>query len=276
MSYIRQPILLLLFCISTGLYAQTFKDCHDCPEMEVIPAGSFDMGKNYNQPGSGNEALTPRLWVTFKSFAISKNLVTQGEWKVLMGSNPSLFQELKPGDRRMVNGMIVNIICGDNCPVENVSWHDAKDYISKLNAKTGKNYRLPSEAQWEYACKAGNSDDRFCGGNTYSKPFKLDDLQFNKSKIVQYVENATNTTTKKPNIWGLYDMLGNLAEWTEDCWNFNYKGAPTDGSAWLSGTSNCSERVVRGSSSAAKRSSQNASLTELNKILIGFRVVRDN
>ncbi len=119
-----------------------FKDCADCPEMVVIPAGSFDMGSN-NDP---SEKPVHRVTIG-RAFAMGKTEVTQGQWKALMGNNPSKYSD-----------------CGDNCPVEQVSWDDARAFIEKLNAKTGKQYRLPTEAEWEYACRAGGQHE-YCGGD---------------------------------------------------------------------------------------------------------------
>src|SRR5208283_145707 len=110
----------------------TFRDCPDCPEMVVIPAGSFDMGSS-----KGNEQPVHRVTIT-KAFLMGKTEVTQGQWRAIMNNNPSSFNN-----------------CGDNCPVEIVSWDEVQEFIEKLNAKTGKQYRLPSEAEWEYACRAG-------------------------------------------------------------------------------------------------------------------------
>ncbi len=187
-----------------------FKDCDDCPEMVVIPAGSFEMGGN----GSDEQ---PVHRVTLRSFSMGKAEVTQGQWRAVMGSNPSHFSG-----------------CGDNCPVEQVSWEDAKQFVSRLSAKTGKTYRLPSEAEWEYACRAGGRHE-YCGSD------RADEVSW-------YSGNSGNATHpvagKKANAWGLHDMSGNVWEWTEDCWNQNYSNAPTDGSVWTSG--NCSQRVVRG------------------------------
>ncbi len=122
---------------------KTFKDCPTCGEMVEIPAGSFDMGSN-----NGESDEKPVHRVTFsKPFAIGKTEVTQEQWYAVMGSDPSYF-----------NG------CGDTCPVEQVSWNDAQTFIKKLNAKTGKQYRLPTEAEWEYACRAG-SQLEYCGSD---------------------------------------------------------------------------------------------------------------
>jgi formylglycine-generating enzyme required for sulfatase activity len=183
-------------------------DCAGCPEMVVIPAGSFDMGET----GAAHR-------VTLKSFAIGKTEVTQGQWKAVMGDNPSRF-----------NG------CGDNCPVEQVSWDDTQQYIHRLNAKTGKSYGLPSEAQWEYACRAG-ANQTYCGSDAVDS--------------VAIYGRATGDRTlpvggKQANAWGLYDMSGNVWEWVQDCWNDNYDDAPADGSALTTGE--CSQRVLRGGS----------------------------
>lgn len=147
-----------------SLGVKVFRDCSVCPEMVRIP------GENY---------------------AIGKYEVTQGQWKAIMGSNPSRFSG-----------------CGDDCPVESVSWDDAQDYIRRLNAKTGKQYRLPTEAEWEHACHAG-SQQEYCGG---------DDLD----NVGWWDGNSGNQThpvgQKRANAWGLYDMSGNVAEFTQSCW----------------------------------------------------------
>ena len=189
-----------------------FKDCSDCPEMVVIPAGSFDMG------GTGSDEQ-PVHRVTLRSFSMGKTEVAQGQWRAVMGGNPSRFSN-----------------CGDSCPVENVSWEDVKQFVSRLSAKTGKTYRLPSEAEWEYACRAGGREE-YCGGGS------VDSVAWHYGNSGQSTRPVAG---KRPNAWGLHDMSGNVWEWTEDCWNGSYNGAPNDGSAWTAG--NCSRRVVRGGS----------------------------
>jgi len=124
---------------------QTFKDCVDCPEMVVIPAGSFEMG---SKDRDSDEKPVRR--VNINGFAMGKTEVTQRQWRALMGSNPSRFSG-----------------CGPDCPVEQVSWNDAQDYVRKLSQQTGKTYRLPSEAEWEYACRAGGSQT-YCGSDDVS------------------------------------------------------------------------------------------------------------
>ena len=187
------------------------------PEMVVIPAGEFIMG------GNGFDREQPIHRVKIPQFAIGKAPVTQAQWKALMGNNPSHFQ----GDGN------------DNCPVEQVSWDDTQQYIAKLNALTGQKYRLPSEAEWEYACRAGSTGE-WCFGDDESQ----------LTHYAWYQDNSDGKThpvgQKRPNAFGLYDVHGNVWEWVQDCWNENYHGAPTDGSAWLTG--DCRQRVVRGGS----------------------------
>ena len=196
---------------------QIIKDCADCPEMVVIPAGSFEMGSNEN----ADERPVHR--VNVPSFLIGKTEVTQDQWKAVMGNNPSHFST-----------------CGDDCPVERISWTDAQEFTQRLNQKTGKQYRLPTEAEWEYAARAG-SNAKWSFGD--SEP-QLGDHAW-------YRVNSQNRTQrvsqKRSNAFGLYDMHGNVWEWVQDCWHDNYAGAPTDGSAWTTGCSG-SSRVLRGGS----------------------------
>ena len=225
------------------------RDCPDCSEMVVIPAGSFDMGSSGY---SSSEKPVHRVTIS-KTFALGKTEVTQGQWKSIMGSNPSKFTN-----------------CGNDCPVENVSWNDAQIFIQKLNAKTGKQFRLPSEAEWEYACRAGGKQE-YCGSdNLDSVGWYLFSHKQSSSKSVHRV------ATKQPNAWGLYDMSGNVMEWVEDSFQSDYNGAPTDGSAWIGrGTL----RVLRGGSwdnesPFASAASRGALLPEVRGESIGFRVVR--
>ncbi len=182
-------------------------------EMVYIRGGSFQMGSN-----NGDSDEKPVHTVSLADFWMGKYEVTQGQWQAIMGNNPSGFK-------------------GSNLPVERVSWNDCKEFIGKLNSKTGKNFNLPSEAQWEYACRAG-STTRFCFGDSDSG---LGDYAW-------YTSNSGNKThpvgRKKPNTWGLYDIHGNVWEWCEDWHHDSYGGAPADGSAWLSPAS--SLRVLRG------------------------------
>ena len=240
----------------------TFRDCDDCPEMVVIPAGSFLVGSatdplpdpfSNEKPMESNDSEKPQHRVQIKSFAIGKYEVTQEQYYALMGVNPSYFK-------------------GRTLPVEEISWKEAQKFVKKLSAKTGKNYRLPSEAEWEYAARAG-STTVFSFGN-------------DEKRLAEYAwfsQNSRDKThsvgLKKPNAFGLYDMHGNVWEWTQDCWNDNYVGAPTNGSAWTKG--DCSQRVVRGGSwiislSSLRSASRYSGATEDPVNFLGFRVARDN
>lgn len=201
---------------------EIIRDCADCPEMVVIPTGSFIMGSSQVANETKNIAdELPAHTVTFmQSFAMGKTEVTQGQWEAIMGS-PWPYQNFGQ--------------CGDNCPVDDVSWYDAQKFIQKLSAKTGKQYRLPSEAEWEYSCLAGGRQE-YCGGD-------------NLDSIAWYHSNSNNIThssaQKQANAFGLYDMSGNLFEWTEDAYHKNYIGAPIDGSVWQGDSE---KRVLRGGS----------------------------
>lgn len=219
------------------------------PELVVLPGGRFLMG------GTKYSDEKPVHAVQVNSFAIGKYPITQGQWKKVMGNNPSHFS----------GG-------GDQCPVENVSWDDAQAFIKKLNQQTGHTYRLPSEAEWEYACRAG-STGQWCFGDDESE------LQH----YAWYKDNSNGKThpvgEKKPTAFGLYDMHGNVWEWCEDRWHSDYNGAPSDGRAWVEGGNKKDKRVMRGGSSGndsnGSRAAIRTSNSPVNRFLsIGFRVAR--
>jgi formylglycine-generating enzyme required for sulfatase activity len=206
--------------VASGAIQTTFRDCEDCPVMVVIPLGSFDMGSTN---GASDEKPQHRVAIA-QAFALGKTEVTQGQWKAIMGSNPSDFQH-----------------CGDNCPVENVSWNDAQEFIRKLNAQTGKQYRLPSEAEWEYACRAGQQT-AYCGSDDIGSVAWYGAYD---NPVGNSAESTNPVASRQANAWGLYDMSGNVWEWVEDSYHESYNGAPADGSAWQG---NGAERMQRGGS----------------------------
>jgi len=184
-------------------------------EFVLIPPGSLMMGSTN---GEADEKPVHQVTINY-SFYMGKYEVTQAQWQAVMGNNPSTFKD-----------------CGGNCPVDSVTWADAQNFINKLNeSNDGFRYRLPTEAEWEYACRAGTTGD-YAG---------------NLSEMAWFAENSGNRThavgEKQPNAWGLADMHGNVWEWCQDWYHETYSGAPSDGSAWLSGGEQKS-RVLRGGS----------------------------
>ena len=216
-------------------------------EFVKIPAGEFMMGSNY---GSDED---PVHKVTIEEpYYLGKFEVTQEQWREVMGNNPSSFE-------------------GDSHPVESVSWDDVQEFIEKLNELEGTNkYRLPSEAEWEYACRAGTTTSYSFGDDNS----KLGDYAW-------YDKNSGDKThlvgQKKPNPWGLYDMHGNVWEWHQDEWHSDYDGAPLDGSAWEDGSS--SSRVLRGGSwfsfaGYCRSANRFGNVPGFRSYYLGFRVLR--
>jgi len=212
---------------------ETVKDCALCPEMVGIPAGTFQMGSNES------DSEKPVHTVNVKAFYMSKYETTIAEYLACVqdgGCKPP--EWLESGNEYNIHtgsddhykkaGMSEN---NKNHPITGVSWNDAKAYGVWLSRKTGKDYRLPTEAQWEYACRAG-STGKYSFGNDASQLGNYGWYEKNSGKTTHPVGG------KKPNAWGLYDMHGNVWEWLEDKYHDSYSGAPVDGSAWMSGDSN--------------------------------------
>jgi len=218
-------------------------------EFVTIPSGSFRMGSMPTEEGRDDDE-SPRHTVDISSFELMTTEVTQGMWGEVMGNNPSRF-------------------VSSNRPVEQVSWDDVQLFIEELNSiDTEYIYRLPSESEWEYACRAGTTTPIYSGTMSIlglNNCPELDDIAWygGNSGVTdisngydssgweekQYSHTRAGThpvATKLPNDWGLYDMLGNVYEWCEDTWHSSYEGAPTNGSAWVS--SGASSRVLRGGS----------------------------
>ena len=209
---------------------EAFRDCPTCPEMIVVPAGRFMMGS----PDSKSEALAderPQHPVTIaQAFAIGRYEVTFKEWDACVADGGC--RGNRPDDKGWGRGLR---------PVINVSWDHAQAYVTWLEKKTGKPYRLSSEAEWEYTARAG-STTRYWWGNDSGKNNANCDGCGSRWDGKQ----TAPVGSFRPNDFGLSDTAGNVWEWVEDCWNENYHGAPSDGSAWLGG--NCSNRVLRGGS----------------------------
>ena len=214
------------------------------PEMVFVQGGSFNMGSS-----DGEDYEKPVHQVTLSDFSLGKYEVTQAQWQAVMGSNPSNFSGC------------------DQCPVETVSWDDVQDFISKLNQQAGKSYRLPTEAEWEYAAKGGNKSRAY----TYSGSNDLD-------SVAWYYDNSSDKThpvgQKLPNELDLYDMSGNVWEWCSD-WYENYSsGAIVNPKGASSGQS----RVLRGGSwisiaQYCRPSNRSGNLPDGRFYFLGFRLV---
>ena len=164
----------------------------------------------------------PQHYVDVPEFFMGKYVVTQIQWRAVMGNNPSCFQ-------------------GASLPVERVSWDEAKKFCQKLSQITGKKYSLPSESQWEYACRAGTTTPFYFGETITSELVNYrGSSTYADAPKGEYRGKTTNVGIFPPNAFGLYDMHGNVWEWCADEWHNNYYGAPTDGSVWLNGNENLS------------------------------------
>ena len=212
------------------------KDCDACPEMVVIPAGSFTMGSPASEPGRYSDEAPQHHVTISRQFAAGKFEVTFDEWDACVREGGC---DHFPGDSGWVRGPR---------PVTNVSWDDAQQYVQWLTRKTGWNYRLLTEAEWEYVARAGTTT-AFSFGSTITPQQANYHAQESAADSPDAASSRGQTVpvgSYAPNAFGLYDVHGNVGEFTEDCWNPNYVGAPADGSAWVAG--NCLLRVLRGGS----------------------------
>jgi len=196
-------------------------------DMVAIPGGSFMMGSPSREAGRSSDE-GPQRTINISPFFMGKYEVTQAQYQAVMGNNPSDFK-------------------GAKRPVENVSWDDAVEFCRKLTQKTGKSYRLPSEAEWEYACRARTTTP-FYFGETITPDLVnyCGNCPYGSAPKGLYRKQTTDVGSFPPNVFGLYDMHGNVWEWCSDKYHDNYNGAPTDGSSWETGGSEY--RVRRGGS----------------------------
>jgi formylglycine-generating enzyme required for sulfatase activity len=237
-------------------------------EMVAIPGGTFTMGSPPNEKDSYDDER-PQQKVNVPPFFIGKYPITQSQWKAIaatakididLETNPSNFK-------------------GDELPVERVNWYQATEFCKRLSRETKREYRLPSEAEWEYACRAGTTTP-FYFGETITGEL----ANYNASKTYaeeakgEYRSETTPVGQFPPNAFGLYDMHGNVWEWCADTWHGNYDGAPTDGSVWIK-NGNDNRSFLRGGSwfyrpnccRSAYRNGSNR--RDYNNVSIGFRVV---
>jgi formylglycine-generating enzyme required for sulfatase activity len=186
-------------------------------EMIEIPAGSFLMGSADNETEK-RENETPQHKVTLQSFYLGKFPVTQAQWFAVMKSLPPIDKEFR----------------GDSLPAVNVWLEKAIEFCAKLSILTGEKFRLPSEAEWEYACRAGTQTPFYFGASLTTEQANFNGEQpFLKTPKGEFRKCLTPVGSFPPNAFGLYDMHGNVWEWCADIWHENYINAPNDGSAWL-------------------------------------------
>lgn len=227
--------------------------------MLAIPDGKFMMGSPSNEQGYSDEM--PQHEVSLKSFCLSQTPITQAQWRTVAGwearegerwglelnPNPSLFQcQEGKGEAQLLEGEAST----DQRPVERVSWHDAMEFCSRLSQRTGRTFTLPSESQWEYACRAGTTTP-FHSGETITSELANYDASstYGNGPKGVYRKQTTPVGLFPANDWGLQDMHGNVWEWCLDHWHTNYVGAPEDGSAWLNENAGEREpRLLRGGS----------------------------
>jgi formylglycine-generating enzyme required for sulfatase activity len=216
-------------------------------EMVLIKGGTFTMGAPETEEGS-RDSERPQHEVTVPMFFMSKYPVTQAQWK-FVASLPQVNRELEPEPSRFK---------GDNRPVEYVSWFDAVEFCDRLTQYTKRPYRLPSEAEWEYACRAGTTTPFNFGETittdlanyqgTDNEEYKWSGSYGRGSKGIYREETTEVGSFGVANAFGLYDMHGNVLEWCADHWHENYERAPTDGSAWIGDSNNNQLRLLRGGS----------------------------
>ena len=215
---------------------EVFRDCEVCPEMVVVPAGSFMMGSpESDEEAFDNEKPQHRVTIDY-AFAVGAYEVTFEEWDACVRGGGCGGYE--PPDRGWGRG---------RRPVMAVSWEHAWQYADWLTEQTGEEYRLLTEAEWEYAARAGTSTPRYWGeGELGRVQCRYANGNDETLGCRDRHEGSATVGTYLPNAFGLYDVLGNVREWVDDCWNENYEGAPTDGRSWYEG--DCSRRVLRSGS----------------------------
>jgi formylglycine-generating enzyme required for sulfatase activity len=235
-------------------------------DMIAIPGGSFQMGAPTDEP-DGQSYEKPQHEVTIQPFYLGRYPITQAQWRVVAGYE-LVKKELNPDPSRFKD---------DNLPVESISWEDAQEFCQRLSIKTSKTYRLPSEAEWEYACRAGTTTPFHFGETISSDLANYDGSEtYNNSPKGEYRSEMTAVGIFPANDWGLHDMHGNVWEWCEDDWHSNYEGAPRDGIAWIELNKLNTSKMVRGGSWIFNpiicRSASRLNLDDFYDY-VGFRVV---
>jgi len=275
----KHPGVMILFVLFAGVATaapapapipkpgSTFHDCAECPEMVVIPAGSFVMGAAVDEPGYF-PIEGPQHKVTVKSFAAGKFDVTRGQWAAFVSATKrpagkGCWSTEMKGDGKGFDWNHIGFEQDDSHPVVCLNWNDTQDYLKWLSARTGRTYRLLTEAEWEYAARAGSKTPYPWGPVADHEHANYGNTQFQtlgfKSGRDQW-QFTSPSGSFPPNAFGLHDMNGNALQWVQDCLSANYVGLPNDGSAneadvvlamppelkELNGAKACTYRILRG------------------------------
>ena len=237
-------------------------------KMVGIPSGEFMMGSPEEEEGHYADE-SPQHLVTVSPFFMGQCPATQAQWRAV-ADLPQQKQELNDSPSRFK---------GDECPVEQVSWYDAVEFCARLSAHTGRTYRLPTEAEWEYACRADTTTPFYFGETITTELANYDGSVFLNEPEGAARSKTTSVGQFPPNAFGLYDMHGNVWEWCMDHWpeDKNYEGAPTDGSAWLTSDEDARRLIRGGSWNAYPRNCRSACRSiiypDSRDSSFGFRVV---
>jgi formylglycine-generating enzyme required for sulfatase activity len=269
---------------SDGALRDRFLDSSGAgPALALIPSGRFEMGSPEHERRIAMAAGAQKNWLARETpqhpvciaepFALGRYPVTVGEWRVFVRATGWQAQ----GD---TDWDAPGFAQDDTHPVVGVSWYDAQRYVQWLSERTGQRYRLPSEAEWEYACRAGTQTAFSCGDTISTELANYDGtFTYNGGPRGTYRKGTTPVGAFQPNPWGLCDMHGNVWEWVQDVVHENYEGAPADGSAWEEGGDQ-SRRILRGGSwlynpRYLRSALRNGFSAVLSNDIVGFRVVRE-
>jgi len=270
---------------------EVFRDCPTCPLMKTLPPGRFAQGAAANDEGAATLERPQHMVTIAYSFGIGVNEVTVGEFREFAEATGYHATSCATYDgvwaeRAGFNWQNVGYTQTATHPVACVSWRDVRDYAAWLSKKAGQNYRLPSESEWEYGARAGSgaaqswtdSAAACASANVADQRAAQHYPGWTVDPCSDGYVNTAPVGTFRPNAFGLYDMLGNVAEWVRDCWHDDYQGAPTDGSAWL--RAGCAERGLRGGSwftnpARVSVSARNRFDDRYRSNSVGFRLVRE-
>lgn len=306
----RLVVSLLIAVVSGQAIAQagndkapaSFKDCAECPEMVMIPAGRFVIGAapDEEEREQLSEAFRhrsqPPRSVNVRRFAVGRFEITLGQYREFAeatgrsGSECFFWNGAEFEIDKKRSWRNTGYAQGDTHPVACVSWEDASAYARWLSQKTARPYRLLTEAEWEYAARGGTASSRYWGDDANQACGYANGADLSAVRQLPAARQWVNANcddrhaytapvgSYRANAFGLHDMLGNVGEWTQDCWNGNYGGAPVDGSAWMSG--DCSMRAVRGGAwddapTGLRAAYRVGSPTTIRLYSRGFRVARD-